>query len=881
MKNLLSLIIVFLFSFNSIYAQNATSHQIAKHAIEFETINSVKPFVKTKSPRQKTHTGIKGKVKWLDIEPDFCKTINQKSKSSDVLKLNLPSLGANSIEVKLKKIDLLTDDFILEVSSGKQQFTKEDFGVYYRGVVEGMPNSLVVFNVQKDEVSAVVDLGDKTLTIGKALDSENYIMYDEAGIQEIPEFSCFAEEISYMAETQIDNNLNKSNPDPNNCVRMYFEIDNDVYTHFGSVSSTFNFITGAFSQVALLYANEAINIKLNQILIWDTADPYTGPSSLSYITQFNSAMSNSSFNGDLAHLIGFDGNGGFGYVDKLCENYQRTAYSSIYTTYNQVPAYSWTVNVIAHEIGHNLGSPHTHQCVWNGNNTQIDDCGAQSGSSCYDPNNPIIPQNGGTIMSYCHFNTVGIDLNLGFGTQPGNLIRNRVYNAACLTACTPCPTFGNLCDDGDPCTIADRIDSYCQCSGVLQADEDQDGVCATLDPDDTNPCVPQSVIGQSCDDGSPCTENDIYDANCNCVGTFVDSDNDTVCDAYDRCPGFDDFLDTNFNEIPDDCECAIGDPCDDGDICTDGDVYDNFCNCIGTLTADTDGDGICDTLDQCNGSPDPGNPCDDGDACTTNDSIDDFCNCVGTYVDTDNDSVCDGNDVCPGGDDTIDSDNDGIPDFCDYCDGNIAGTDCDDGDALTINDVYDSNCVCSGVDFCSDISTAGISLSSPNGSLNCTNINFAALNYNISFAITGIESVLSGNPNNRYIDRVTVQYVDANGLTQTHQVLTSNGTILIPGPASGLILCIEDSDGNPGVGLTATVSSISSCEEIDICPQNIDLSSTVSQGLYQAGTEVNCSAPLNAGEQIQFKAGTIISLEAGTIIPTNTDFEATIEGCDN
>ncbi|MBK7095123.1 MAG: PKD domain-containing protein [Saprospiraceae bacterium] len=38
-------------------------------------------------------------------------------------------------------------------------------------------------------------------------------------------------------------------------------------------------------------------------------------------------------------------------------------------------------------------------------------------------------------MSYCHLNSVGINLALGFGPQPGNLIRNRYNNAACLTAC--------------------------------------------------------------------------------------------------------------------------------------------------------------------------------------------------------------------------------------------------------------------------------------------------------------------------------------------------------------------------------------------------------------------------------------------------------------
>ncbi len=33
-----------------------------------------------------------------------------------------------------------------------------------------------------------------------------------------------------------------------------------------------------------------------------------------------------------------------------------------------------------------------------------------------------------------------------------------------------------------------------------------------------------------CDDGDACTTNDIFDANCNCVGTLIDVNNDSICD---------------------------------------------------------------------------------------------------------------------------------------------------------------------------------------------------------------------------------------------------------------------------------------------------------------------------------------------------------------
>src|SRR5690606_21482823 len=92
-----------------------------------------------------------------------------------------------------------------------------------------------------------------------------------------------------------------------------------------------------------------------------------------------------------------------------------------------------------HEMGHNLGSPHTHACAWNGNNTAIDGCGPTAGyseGSC--PMAPL-PTNGGTIMSYCHLvSGVGINFNNGFGPQPGDLIRDKYNTATCNTGtCSP------------------------------------------------------------------------------------------------------------------------------------------------------------------------------------------------------------------------------------------------------------------------------------------------------------------------------------------------------------------------------------------------------------------------------------------------------------
>ena len=44
------------------------------------------------------------------------------------------------------------------------------------------------------------------------------------------------------------------------------------------------------------------------------------------------------------------------------------------------------------------------------------------------------------------------------------------------------------------------------------------------------------IENMACNDNDDCTINDFYDADCNCVGTLVDSDADGLCDQRDPCP---------------------------------------------------------------------------------------------------------------------------------------------------------------------------------------------------------------------------------------------------------------------------------------------------------------------------------------------------------
>lgn len=363
---------------------------------------------------------------------DDSKLQELRAAAGSPVSLTLPWENGSSVVLELVPAKNFSPDFQVRAASEGGPEAEVNTGIHYWGTVKGDPESLVTISVFDNELMGMIATKDARYNIGALANDRDrtHILYKESDLKKNNTFNCFTDDdLHRIGEKEVTESRSIG---PDNCVRMYVEADYTVFQNKGSVANATAYITGVFSQVSALYTNESVNLVLHFLKIWDVTDPYTGPTASNYLTQFRTAM-NGSFNGDLAHLVGIHGLGGVAYVDVLCNPAYGVGYSSIQSTYSNVPTYSWTVEVVTHEIGHNLGSSHTHACAWNGNNTAIDGCGPAAGYS--EGCNAAVPA-AGTIMSYCHLvSGVGIDFNLGFGPQPGDRIRSEVYNAACLNAC--------------------------------------------------------------------------------------------------------------------------------------------------------------------------------------------------------------------------------------------------------------------------------------------------------------------------------------------------------------------------------------------------------------------------------------------------------------
>lgn len=362
------------------------------------------------------------------------------------LKINLPNPeGSGIITLELIKKEIYTGSFKLLTS--RQSNEKQNSFSNYQGIVSGNSESVAAFSFSENDVMGIIATEKGNYNLGKLSKDNlgNYIFYNDANLKAAIPFQCGV--TSEFSRTKPGMRLNNPNTTTSTkCVNFYWETDQDIYTDKLTVPAVSTYINGIFNQVSAEYANDGITAKLNTLYVWNSIDPYVGPASNDYLDQFGT--NRTSFTGDLATLLGYNGGGGVAWLDVLCDptlSYHM-AYTGINANYNNIPTYSWTVEVVSHEQGHNLGSSHTHDCVWNGNSTAIDGCGPNAGYAS-DPTGcaqgPIPAK--GTIMSYCHLppNT-GINLALGFGTQPKTFIQNRIAASSCLTICSA--------TNDDPCT---------------------------------------------------------------------------------------------------------------------------------------------------------------------------------------------------------------------------------------------------------------------------------------------------------------------------------------------------------------------------------------------------------------------------------------------
>lgn len=307
-----------------------------------------------------------------------------------------------------------------------------------------------------------------------------------------PAFECGLETLAEQAHAPQPMGLPPAQPETQvlDCVELALDIDFFTYNQFGadcetSVEWALALLTGV-SEIYQSELNDLIYLAASYINVWETNDPYssfTGNAG-AMLDAFRLEWLNNpdlvNRPRDIVHLLtrrSDTGTGGIAYLGVNCNNAYAAGFSSYLsptTTYN-LNNYSWNLNVVAHEFGHNFGSNHTHWCGWPGG--PIDDCYAAEGSCT---NNPA-PQVG-TIMSYCHA-VAGGSVNLEFHPTVENvaLIPN-INGSGCYTTCEE---FSTSCQ-------------YYGCTFTWACNYDPEAVL------DDGSCTTEDLCGECGGDGTSC-----------------------------------------------------------------------------------------------------------------------------------------------------------------------------------------------------------------------------------------------------------------------------------------------------------------------------------------------------------------------------------------
>lgn len=268
--------------------------------------------------------------------------------------------------------------------------------------------------------------------------------------------------------------------------RLAIETDNEYLTRFsGNVTNASNYVTTLVGHMSTTYVNQLdTQLQASFVRIWSVTDPYSQTDAACGLLEFGKYWNDNmgATARTTAHMLsGKSSLSGIAWLGVLCQGAFNTgpaqvgatcpglaassnyggAYgftSGIAGNFNpNAPSIVWDTLGVAHEIGHNFNSPHTH-CYGGigGNASPVDQCynGEAGNAGCYSGTQQLPGGAGsGTIMSYCHLLSGGLsNVSYTFGRGhnfgvapvrvPDRMLAHVQTQAAAFPTCfgTPAPT---------------------------------------------------------------------------------------------------------------------------------------------------------------------------------------------------------------------------------------------------------------------------------------------------------------------------------------------------------------------------------------------------------------------------------------------------------
>ncbi len=377
-----------------------------------------------------------------------------------------PLTDSAQVDLNLKRIHVFAPGArIVAVGPGGERRLPLPEVTAFSGTIAGQPDSSVFLAFTPRGANGWVRNAEATYLVSSGrMSRQSVTIFNPdiapAGSVDAEPFLCEADQVP---GPQLPPVAPQDRPAPRGlpaCSRAIVAVETDYeYTQLfdGDATLAAEYVATLFAGVTSIYERDVdVKLQVGYVRLWETPDdPWDQTTLQPQLFQFQNYW-NANMGGierHVAHMLsGRSLGGGIAFRPGLCQTSYNYSLGSHLTGYFPYPVINnsfqnWDPMVVAHEIGHNFGAPHTH-CM----TPPIDTCAGTN----YDCPNPRLCTNAGTIMSYCHLCLNGV-----------KNIRMEFHQRTIDEAIMPYLTFSVPCDLSVPCNYP----GDCNADDVVDAND--------------------------------------------------------------------------------------------------------------------------------------------------------------------------------------------------------------------------------------------------------------------------------------------------------------------------------------------------------------------------------------------------------------------------
>lgn len=360
---------------------------------------------------------------------------------------NMPLAPGLTVDLDLREIDLFEPGVRPVIATVDGDVVVTTTARLYRGTVVGHPQSSVSLSVSENIVMGHVTTIDRSyeISVDAAAPARNdgivaAISYPSdalpsnmiaCGVDDQFHAPIGGEDFSFDHIDRKGSQIESAAGEIEFAAVGAWEADAEYIALFASRQEAIDYMVQLIADVSAVYERDLkTQLTIGHMKLWDRnvpGTPYKETTIMQRALQEQSVYWRDIRQDSISRVFAAAFSGkpwvnpiGIAWLDALCQD-RMGAFSAI--TRNNTAR---DRKVVAHELGHNFGSRHTHHCGWGGQyGGAIHKCAPSEGGSCFEGSQQMV----GTIMSYCS------QTELKFHPLVADLLKQKIRDAdRCVSA---------------------------------------------------------------------------------------------------------------------------------------------------------------------------------------------------------------------------------------------------------------------------------------------------------------------------------------------------------------------------------------------------------------------------------------------------------------